>query len=109
MRVKKVIAADVFDSEREQQARLAVVVVVILGVIVDVLRRDAVFGEKALLGGGEEGLGTTLAFSVGSHGLFVERLELLREGEVFHGGEKLTAKSKTRIEQATRSDNDDAS
>jgi hypothetical protein len=63
----------------------------IFGVIVDMLRGDAVGGEELLLLSGEKRIGATHPLGVKRDGFFVHSLELMRESEMFHETEELTA------------------
>jgi len=61
LNIEKVIAADQFDGESVFKPRLAFVVVLIFGVIVHVLRRQAVGREPRFLFIVEKGVGSPLA------------------------------------------------
>src|SRR5581483_7940461 len=87
LRVEKIIAADEFDPEGVLGPRLAVVAVVILGVVVQVLGRDAVGGEEGLLLRGEKGLRAALSLGEEPDRLVVQGAKSLAEIVVLHTAE----------------------
>jgi hypothetical protein len=83
--VQEIIPADGLDRERVIEAGLAIVGVVILCVVVDVLRRQAVGRKKRLFFGGEKRFGSALPLRIKADGLVVERPEFFREVVVLLG------------------------
>lgn len=87
LNVEKIIAADDLDREGVVVAGFAALMMV-LGIVVKVLRRDPVGGEESLFIGGEIGVGAGSTGAVERDRFVVERAEIVSEIVVAHSSKE---------------------